>query len=218
MYHTTFCFLTSTVQVASVLNIRSNAAPANLPRGVRTMPKFRTTVAGIALSTALIAGGLFTAPSANAAEASDPAPNVVDSATTGITQDTIRRAIAEARSAGAIKEEKVNADGTKSVVIEGADGVTLELSAANPYARLATGSDSYGGMYVAFNSFDQNLVISGAMTAIAAGMCALGPAVCAVANVAAVLASTAIGSSGGVRCGTKSLRVYPISHKTPRCA
>ena len=39
-----------------------------------------------------------------------------------------------------------------------------------------------------------------------------------IANVAAVLASTAIGNGGGIRCGTKSLRVYPTTNKAPRCA
>ncbi|MFJ3384609.1 MULTISPECIES: hypothetical protein [unclassified Curtobacterium] len=143
---------------------------------------------------------------------------MVDVSNSRITPDTMRRAVSEARAAGAIRDERINADGALSVVVEGTNGATLELSALGQDARLGTGSDSYGGMYVAFNAFDQNLVISGAMTAIAAGMCALGPAVCAVATVAGLLASTAIGNAGGVRCGTKSLRVYPISHKTPRCA
>jgi hypothetical protein len=62
------------------------------------------------------------------------------------------------------------------------------------------------------------LVVSRAAGSDKYGMCALGPAVCAVANVAALLASNAIGSGGGIRCGTKSLRVYPVSHRAPRCA
>lgn len=181
------------------------------------MAELRTVLTGIALTSALVTGGIGAAPPASAAE---PTHNVVDGtrAHPEITAETIRQAITEARAAGAVNEEKVNADGTEVVVIRGQRGVTLELSDVNPSSRLKTGSDSYGGMYVAFNAFDQNLIISGAMTAIAAGMCALGPAVCVVANVAAVLASTAIGNGGGIRCGTKSLRVYPTTNKAPRCA
>lgn len=46
----------------------------------------------------------------------------------------------------------------------------------------------------------------------------LGPVVCAVATVAITIATVAVSTSGGVRCGTKSLRVYPVSNKNPRCA
>ncbi len=183
------------------------------------MQNFRTRSAGIALAGALIAAGLVNAPAANAAaRSSADAPQSIDGTAPGsVTMETVHRAIDEARSAGAITAEHTAADGTTTVVIEGEDGTTLELNTGGPDARLGTGSDRYG-MYVAFNAFDQNLIISGALTAIASGMCALGPAVCAVAQVAALLASNAIGSGGGIRCGTKSLRVYPVSHHAPRCA
>lgn len=173
--------------------------------------------AGIALTGALVAGGLVVGPVADAEAA--PSHSVVR--TSGghpeVTAAVVREAVAEARRAGAVIDERAGADGTDVVVIEGENGGVLELGVPDPGSRLAAGSDKYG-MYVAFNAFDQNLIISGAMTAIAAGMCTLGPAVCAVANVAAVLASNAIGSGGGIRCGTKSLRVYPVSNRTPRCA
>jgi hypothetical protein len=184
-----------------------------------SMSTFRTALTVVPLTDVLVAGGMSAVPPA-AAAAEEPAITVVDAtrAHPVATSDTIRQAIAEAQAAGAVQEEKVNADGSAVVLIRGERGVTLELSNVKSSSRLGTGSDSYGGMYVAFNAFDQNLIISGAMTAIAAGMCALGPAVCVVANVAAVLASTAIGNGGGVRCGTKSLRVYPTSNRAPRCA
>ncbi|PZE94763.1 hypothetical protein DEI95_04895 [Curtobacterium sp. MCBD17_008] len=171
----------------------------------------------MALTGALVAAGLVVGPAAEAEVA--PMQPIV-SASEGdpaVTDAVIREALAEARRAGAVVEERAGADGTEVVVIEGEDGAVLELGVPDSGSRLAAGPDKYG-MYVAFNAFDQNLIISGAMTAIAASMCALGPAVCAVANVAAVLASSAIGSGGGIRCGTKSLRVYPVSHRAPRCA
>jgi hypothetical protein len=173
--------------------------------------------AGIALTGALIAGGLVVGPAADAEAV--PARSVVH-ASEGrpeVTTAVIREAVAEARRAGAVIEQRAGADGTEVVVIEGENGAVLELGVPDSGSRLVAGSDRYS-MYVAFNAFDQNLIISGAMTAIAAGMCTLGPAVCAVANVAALLASNAIGSGGGIRCGTKSLRVYPVSRKAPRCA
>jgi len=181
------------------------------------MSKFRNVSVGLVLTGAVVAAGLVVGPPASAQEGG-PFP-IVDSyeREPGVTTDVIREAIAEARRAGAVAEERISADGSEVVVIRDENGGTLELGVPRPHSRLATGSDKYG-MYVAFNAFDQNLIISGAMTAIAAGMCALGPAVCVVANVAAVLASTAIGSGGGIRCGTKSLRVYPVSHRAPRCA
>ena len=183
------------------------------------MSNVRARLAAVTLTGALIAGGLVSAPAANADErpTADRSVGVSDTDTDALTMETVSRAVEEARSAGAITAERVEADGSTTVVIEGAGGATMELTTGGPGARLGTGSDRYG-MYVAFNAFDQNLIISGALTAIASGMCALGPAVCAVAQVAAVLASNAIGNGGGIRCGSKALRVYPISHRAPRCA
>lgn len=175
------------------------------------MATMQMILAGVVTTGVLLAGTLIAAPPASAASgdgASSPS----------ISAETIQEAVTQARAAHAVVKESINADGSTVVAIAGANGTVMELSVTDEQTRLSAGSDSYGGTYVGFNAFDQNLIISGAMTAIAAGMCALGPAVCAVANVAAVLASTAIGSGGGIRCGTKSLRVYPISHKKPRCA
>jgi hypothetical protein len=196
---------------------RTVATPGDLCSEGKKMSKSWNVPMGVALAGAVVAAGLAVGP---AARAEERRPSPVVDASAGqppITADVIHEAISEARRAGAVSEERTNADGTEVVVIQDGNGGTLELGVPGPGSRLATGSDKYG-MYVAFNAFDQNLIISGAMTAIAAGMCALGPAVCVVANVAAVLASTAIGSGGGIRCGTKSLRVYPVSHKAPRCA
>jgi hypothetical protein len=83
----------------------------------------------------------------------------------------------------------------------------MELTETNPRERLSAGSDNYGGVYVGFNAFDQNLIISGAAAGLTAGICLLGPAVCAVATVAITTATVAVTTSGGVQCGTKSLRV-----------
>ncbi|GGL02692.1 hypothetical protein JOE58_003017 [Curtobacterium luteum] len=184
------------------------------------MPKFRTTLAGITLSSALIAGSLLMAPSANAAETPRSAPIVVNVSATHpeITLELINQAIADARAAGAVTGEKVQSDGTRTVTIDAGNGFTLDLNETNPQQRLSAGSDSYGGVYVGFNSFDQNLIISGAAAGLTAGICVLGPAVCAVATIAITIATVAVSTSGGVRCGTKSLRVYPVSNKNPRCA
>lgn len=184
------------------------------------MSKFRTTLTGIALTGALVAGGLIMAPAANATEAPRVAQDVIDVSETHpeITPEMVNQAIAEARSAGAVSGEKVQADGTRTVTITGGNGFTLELNETDPKQRLSAGSDSYGGVYVGFNAFDQNLILSGAAAGLTAGICVLGPVVCAVATVAITIATIAVSTSGGVRCGTKSLRVYPVSNKNPRCA
>lgn len=185
------------------------------------MSHSRKPLLGLVLTTTIAASTLVASPPARAADAPTVGQSVDVERTPSskITVDTMRQAIAEARDAGAVLEERISPDGTLVAVVATEEGASFELAVpTRGDERLSAGSDSYGGMFVGFNAFDQNLIISGAMTAIAAGMCALGPAVCAVANVAAVLASAAIGSSGGVRCGTKSLRVYPVSRKAPRCA
>ena len=184
------------------------------------MSKFRTSLVGMAAASALIAGSLFLAPAANAAEAPAAAPTVVNVTQTHpeITPEMVDEAIAEACAAGAVTKETVHADGSRGVTIDGGNGFTMELNETNPNARLSAGSDSYGGVYVGFNAFDQNLIISGAAAGLTAGICVLGPVVCAVATVAITIATVAVTTSGGVRCGTKSLRVYPVTNKKPRCA
>ncbi|MEN0101913.1 MAG: hypothetical protein AAGC90_03220 [Curtobacterium sp.] len=183
------------------------------------MSMFHTSLVGIAVG-AIVAGSLFLAPAANAAEATTVVPTVVDIAQTHpeITPEMVNDAVAEARSAGAVSEEAVHADGTRTVTIDGGNGFTMELTETNPRERLSVGSDNYGGVYVGFNAFDQNLIISGAAAGLTAGICLLGPAVCAVATVAITTATVAVTTSGGVQCGTKSLRVYPVTNKKPRCA
>lgn len=184
------------------------------------MSKFRTASAAIALSSTLAAGSLITAPGAEAAESLQTAPVMVDVSGSRpyITPELVDQAITDAREAGAVTGEEVQPDGTSTVSIDAGNGFTLQLSKASPTQRLSAGSDSYGGVYVGFNSFDQNLIISGAAAGMTAGICVLGPAVCAVATVAITIATVAVSTSGGVQCGTKSLRVYPVSNKKPRCA
>jgi hypothetical protein len=181
----------------------------------------RTTTAGLALSTALIAGSLLSAPTAEATEVPPTASRTVDTSRPylKITPELVDRAIAEAREAGAVLGEQAHSDGTRTLVVDAGDGASITLGHIDdPRQRLSGGSDNYGGVYVGFNAFDQNLIISGAAAGLTAGICLLGPAVCAVATVAITLATVAVSTNGGVQCGTKSLRVYPISHKKPRCA
>lgn len=186
------------------------------------MPKFSTTLASCATTGVLLASVLVIGPAgtASASEAVDGVTANGEASTlrSSVTPELFEQAIDEARAAGAVSDDVVNVDGTHAITIDAGGGVTLDLNTPAAPERLSSGSDSYGGLFVGFNAFDQSLVISGGMTAIAAGMCALGPAVCVVANVAAVIASTAITTSGGVQCGNKSLRVYPVTNKKPRCA
>lgn len=175
-------------------------------------------LAGAALCGAMIASGLVVAPAANAEPDPVLTPAAEPQTRAPITSATFERAIAEARAAGAVTAEKTTADGSRIVTIDAGNGFSLELNDTTVRGRLSAGSDSYGGLFVGFNNFDQNLILGGAAAGMTAGICVLGPAVCAVATVAIVIATAAVSSSGGVQCGTKSLRVYPVTSKKPRCA
>lgn len=74
---------------------------------------------------------------------------------------------------------------------------------------------------MAFNSTDQNMIISGAAFGLGAGLCAISAGTfCVVAGAILTAAAVAITSNGGVRCsGGEALRVYPFAggKVKPRC-
>jgi len=178
------------------------------------MSKRTNTCAGILLSAALIAGGGLTAPAASAEQAGIKVVEAQSEAPF-VTRALIAQAIDEARSAGAVKREETQSDGSRTVIVDGGNGFELALNDTNPNARLAYGSDNRGA-YIAFNSFDQGVIISGAGSLLAAGICALGPAACIVGSAAIILASQYITSHS--KCPSpKSVRVYPVTKKTSRC-
>lgn len=187
------------------------------------MQKFRMSLAGITVSTALVAGSLLIAPSANAAEL--PASSVSQSgsartdALRELTQDQVRQAILEARAGGYVASQTTAADGTETTTLDLGEGLTFDLVSAPTKQRIGAGSDSKG-TFVSFNATDQNMIISGAAFALGAAVCAVsGGTFCIVVGAILTAATVAITGSGAIRCGTKQLRVYPFAggKVKPRC-
>lgn len=132
----------------------------------------------------------------------------------------INEAIEEAKLGGYVDEQTVDADGNVRTTLDLGGGFVFDLVQAAPESRLSAGTDSKG-TYVAFNSTDQNLIISGATYGIGAALCVVsGGTFCIIAGAVLTAATVAITSNGGVRCsGGKSLRVYPFAggKVKPRC-
>lgn len=187
------------------------------------MPKFRNAITSVLASSALVAGGLFFGPAANAAEAG---PATVaggsEDATVQIQDLTpahLDQVIAEARAAGYVDRESVAQDGTQTTTINLGEGFSFDLVNASSKERIGAGSDSKG-VYVSFNATDQNMIISGSAFALGAAVCAVsGGTFCVVVGAILTAATVAITGSGAIRCGSKSLRVYPFAggKVKPRC-
>lgn len=187
------------------------------------MSKVRTSLAISATSVALVAAGLIAAPAANAAGTTAGAQGAAASADAlqHFTPAQIDDAIEEARAGGYVERQTVDDDGSIRTTLDLGQGMAFDLVQKGPTSRLSAGRDSRG-TYVAFNSTDQNLIISGAAFGLGAGLCAISAGTfCVVAGAILTAAAVAITSNGGVRCsGGKALRVYPFAggKVKPRCA
>ena len=179
------------------------------------MESGRTTITCIATTIALTLSSLLWTP-AVASATSRPAE--VDSAVAARASDpdVVAEAIREADAAGAITGDVTSADGSRLVTIS-AGHLDLHLTVPGRDRRLGAGKDK-NGVFVDFNSFDQQVIIGGGGVIAAEGLCALGPAVCVIANVVVLLAFTAISNNGGVKCGKRVLRVHASGKPAPFCA
>lgn len=179
------------------------------------MESGRTTITCIATTIALTLSSLLWTP-AVASATSRPAE--VDSAVAARASDpdVVAEAIREADAAGAITGDVTSADGSRLVTIS-AGHLDLHLTVPGRNQRLGAGKDK-NGVFVDFNSFDQQVIIGGGGVIAAEGLCALGPAVCVIANVVVLLAFTAISNNGGVKCGKRVLRVHASGKPAPFCA
>jgi hypothetical protein len=179
------------------------------------MTRMHNTVTGLALTGALVAGGLVSALPAEAAAPDLTEGETVSDLRPAVTQQTLDRAIAEAHDADAVTDDQMDALGRRAVTIDAGDGLSVVLASGGPSERLALGSDGRGA-YIAFNSFDQNVIIGGAGAALVTGICALGPAACAIANAAVIMGASWLATHS--KCPSpKSVRVYPITKKPARC-
>lgn len=182
------------------------------------MTKLRSSLAGIALSTVLVAGGLTVAAPAGATEQTSSADAHERLATVSPTE--VAQAIAEADAAGLVTKQMTAPNGAVSTTIDLGDGFVFDLIQPTDDQRIGVGTDTRG-IYVSFNATDQNMIISGAAFGLGAGLCAAGgPAFCVITGAIITMATVAITGSGAIRCGTRALRVYPFAggRVKPRCA
>lgn len=182
----------------------------------------RNVATGIALTGAVTLGGLFLTPSANAAgtPGTASAGETITRELPGITPDQLERALQEAEDGGFVEERTIDAAGAITTTISLGDGFTFDLVQGDTKERLSAGKDDKG-TYVGFNATDQNMIISGAAFALGAALCAVsGGTFCGESGAILTAATVAMQGSGGIRCGTKSLRVYPFAggKVKPRCA
>ncbi|ROQ41479.1 hypothetical protein EDF46_0859 [Frondihabitans sp. PhB188] len=64
-----------------------------------------------------------------------------------------------------------------------------------------------------------SLVAASLAFGLGAGLCVVSAGIfCVVAGAIITAATVAITGNGAIRCGTKSLRVYPFASHKPRCA
>lgn len=187
------------------------------------MSRYRASLATVAVSTVLVAGGLLVPPAANAAQTAASSVQSEIASADALQQFTptqISDAIEEARAGGYVVEQTTDGDGSVRTTLDLGEGLTFDLVQPAPTSRLSAGTDSKGAD-VAFNSTDQNMIISGAAFGLGAGLCAISAGTfCVVAGAILTAAAVAITSNGGVRCsGGEALRVYPFAggKVKPRC-
>jgi len=180
----------------------------------------RTTGLTLGAIVAIIASSVLVAPSAQAVDRSAPSSAAGQSTTqpqTDVTPEQLDVAVAEARASGYVIDERIGRDGARTTTIELGDGFSFDIVQGDPRARLGAGSDKYG-TYVSFNATDQSAIISGAGWALGAGVCAISAGTFCVVAGAIIAAATWAVTTNGIRCGSKSLRVYPFNgSRNPRC-
>jgi hypothetical protein len=183
------------------------------------MKRIRHAALSALASGALIAGCLVFAPAANAAEIAPAGPQGPTTQLQHITPEQLDQAIDEAKDSGYVTAQVEGRDGSRTTTLDLGQGFVFEVTEeGSREARLGAGSDSYGA-YVSFNATDQNVILTGAGFGLSAGICVLSAGTfCVVAGAIITAAFLAITSNGGIRCGTKRLRVYPFSGHNPRCA
>lgn len=185
----------------------------------------RTRAASAVLATgALVVAGLAVGSPASATTAgAEAAPTTAQPTTqatdlTSITPQQLDEALAEATALGYVAGRRTDASGTRTTTIDLGHDVRFDVVQEPAGARLGAGSDKYGA-YVSFNATDQAAIINGAGWALGAGLCAVSAGTFCVVAGAILAAATFAVSTNGIRCGSKSLRVYPFNgSRSPRCA
>lgn len=178
----------------------------------------RPAVLGLVVCSALGASTLVGTSPAAASPVGVGAPGEIVAPVVDISEVDLHTAIDEARDSGFVVGSSAGQDGSMTTTIDLGRGFTFDLvEPSMQRGRLGAGSDAYGA-YVSFNSTDQAAIINGAGWGLGATVCLIsGGTFCVVAG-AIIAAATFAVSTNGLRCGSKSLRVYPFSGRDPRCA
>jgi hypothetical protein len=146
------------------------------------------------------------------------APAEVVAPVVDVSAAKLEEAIHQARADGFVEASFVRQDGATVTRVDLGEGFRFDLVQPSPQQeRLGAGSDAYGA-YVSFNSTDQSAIINGAGWGLGAAVCLISGGTFCVVVGAIIAAATFAVSTNGLRCGTKSLRVYPFSGHNPRCA
>jgi hypothetical protein len=185
----------------------------------------RSRAAGAVLATgALVVAGLGVGSPASATTIGPGAAPTTAQLTTqatdlsSITPQQLDEALTQATALRYVARQRTDASGTRTTTIDLGHEVRFDVVQESSGARLGAGSDKYGA-YVSFNATDQSAIINGAGWALGAGLCAISAGTFCVVAGAILAAATFAVSTNGVRCGSKSLRVYPFnSSRSPRCA
>jgi hypothetical protein len=164
----------------------------------------------------IVAGGLTVAAPSSAAEA-DP---VGSSAT--FTQAQFQAAVPELTERGVVSGHSVIEGDNVVTKLDLGHGLTVDIAALPSKAsRISAGQDG-NGVWVKFNTVDQNLVLAGGAWMMGAGICAAlglvsGGVACVIVGAIVTIATAAVSANGGACANSKQLQVWANGSRKPRC-
>jgi hypothetical protein len=174
----------------------------------------RRALTAAAVATSMIAMGATGAQARDSHAAADLAPLVVNAQSAPqVTGEQIAEAFAELSASDLPREMTVSR--TETLTTFDLEGTAVTFSKANRRGASETpdlngGYDKYG-MYISFNSTDQEALVNGGAVALGVAICAIpgvGWIACGVVAVIIAIATTYINAHGICPDG-KTLRSYP---------
>jgi spermidine/putrescine-binding protein len=174
-------------------------------------PAFTRAKTAFAAAALILSGSIVATAPAQAAPTDSIQPVT-------FTAAQLSQAIREARTLDRVTSEYTNDDGDRIVTLDLGQG--FEVDVVEPpknSINIGVGSDAYG-KWVSFNSFDQNVIYTGAGLGLTAGLCAISAGTfCFVASAIVAAAGLAVSTNAGPCKSNKVMRVYPFSGHKPRC-
>lgn len=140
-----------------------------------------------------------------------------------IPREQIEAAMPELVAAGVVTAQKTTGSGDVVSTPDLGRGLVVDMTrpGAASSARITGGRDSRG-VWIQFNTVDQNLILSGGAWMMSAGICAAfglvsGGAACVVVGAITTAALDAISADGGTCSNRKQLRVWVSGSSKPKC-